>query len=36
MLRLAGAIAHTGEMSPEGAVLSERLLAIAMHGLRAQ
>jgi AcrR family transcriptional regulator len=34
ILRLASAIAHAGEMSPEGAALSERLLAIAMDGLR--
>ena len=34
ILRLASAIAHAGEMSPEGPALSERLLAIAMDGLR--
>jgi AcrR family transcriptional regulator len=35
ILRLASAIAHAGEMSPEGAALSKRLLAIAMDGLRS-
>lgn len=34
ILRLASAIAHAGEMSGEGAALSERLLGIAMDGLR--
>jgi AcrR family transcriptional regulator len=34
LLRLTGAIAHAGETSPEGAVLSERLLRLAMDGLR--
>jgi AcrR family transcriptional regulator len=34
ILRLAGAIAQAGESSPEGAALSERLLEIAIDGLR--
>jgi hypothetical protein len=34
LLRLTGAIAHAGETSPEGAVLSERLLQLVIDGLR--
>jgi AcrR family transcriptional regulator len=34
LLRLTGAIAHAGETSPEGSVLSERLLQLAMDGMR--
>ncbi len=35
ILRLASVIAHAGELTQEGAALSERLLGVAMDGLRA-
>jgi AcrR family transcriptional regulator len=34
VLKMAKAFAHAGETSPEGGVLSERLLVLAMDGLR--
>jgi AcrR family transcriptional regulator len=34
VIRLASAIAHAGEQSPEGAALSDRLLKLAFDGLR--
>jgi AcrR family transcriptional regulator len=36
LLRLAGGIAYAGETSPEGSVLSERLLSLALDGLRSR
>ncbi len=35
VLQLVGAIAQAGERSPEGAALSDRLLQLAMDGLRS-
>jgi AcrR family transcriptional regulator len=34
LLKMVGAFAHAGETSPEGSGLSERLLVMAMDGLR--
>ena len=35
VIRLVSALAHAGEQSPEGAALSDRLLLLALDGLRA-
>jgi hypothetical protein len=34
LLKMVGAFAAAGEASPEGSALSERLLSLAMDGLR--
>ena len=35
VIKLVSALAHAGEQSPEGAALSDRLLMLALDGLRA-